>query len=89
MNYETEIQSILSDIDYSVIRPLNFSVNNETQSTVNELYIPFLRYGNNKQNLNEALKLLENYEYIKDKSQIKRGVAIRYISKGIFRLESF
>ena len=82
-NYESEVQQILNEIDYTKYKPLH-EVQEETNYAVELIYERFLRYKGNKENMEQAKDDLINYQYIRSIDDIKYGQYIKYISKKNF-----
>jgi len=83
MDYENEINKILESIENEIIQPLNI-ISVQRNKKINTFYSKFLNYNLNNNNLNESLKLLENYEYIPSINNIKNGDKFRFLSKKFF-----
>jgi len=79
MNYENEINEILLSIKPNEYEPLNI-IKERRDSIVLSLFQKFIKYQNNETNLKESLEILEEYEYIEDITELKKGDTIRYFN---------
>jgi len=79
MNYEEEINNILASIKPNEYKPLNI-IKERTEYIINHIFSNFMKYENNKENLKEALEILDEYEYIEDNNTIEKGYSVRYFN---------
>tara|TARA_B110001469_G_C9628269_1_gene313860 strand:- start:29 stop:445 length:417 start_codon:yes stop_codon:yes gene_type:complete len=83
MNYEDEINNILSSIKPHEYKPLNL-IKERRDYIINHIFSNFMKYENNEINLKEALEILEEYEYIEDNNTIEKGDNVRYFNMTAF-----
>jgi len=81
--YEEEINDILNSIKPNEFKPLNI-VKDIRENVVESIFSKFMNYEINKQNLEDSLNILENYEYIEDNDDIKIGDKLRYFNTSMF-----
>lgn len=79
---ETEIQNIINSIKKRDIRT-NEEIKEINYNAVIEAYKPYLKFSQNRENLAETLKKLDEYEFI-DYEHLRHGDYIRYIDKKYF-----
>ena len=59
-------------------------IDDEVEKVVRDFYKPYLTFEKNFKNLEDTLKKLEGYMYIKDINEIPKSYYVRYLSKKYF-----
>ena len=59
-------------------------IDNEVERVVREFYKPYLTFEKNFKNLEDTLKKLEGYMYIKNIDEIPKSYYVRYLNKKYF-----
>ena len=79
------IKSILENQDttWKVKKSIKV-IDDEVERVVREFYKPYLTFEKNLKNLEDTLKKLEGYMYIKNIEEIPKSYSVRYLNKKYF-----
>ena len=79
------IKNILEKQDKSwKIKSSIKDIDDEVEKVVREFYKPYLTFEKNLKNLEDTLKKLEGYMYVKNIEEIPKSYYVRYLSKKYF-----
>ena len=82
MNIDDEIHNILNSIKESDLKKLD-DIEEIRKIAIDKVFGTYMKYPNNKENKQIAIKELENYEYV-DIDDLKKGDYVRYFNLRFF-----